>query len=321
MTQFSPKTESTENLTPRKAPRVQVVEVGLRDGLQNEADFVPTSIKIQWVESLIASGIKEIELTSFVSPKKVPQLADAEELYTKVHQSTFVGKAQFSALVPNQRGLERALSLGVERIALFTAASNTFTLKNIGMTIEASLKEFSEVIRLYRQSGGKFVRGYVSTAIECPFEGRISPSAVAEVVRQLIDLGIDEIAFGETLGVAVPSEIDQLLHVVLPYCNDILVSCHFHDTHGGAIANVAEALDHGITRFDASAGGLGGCPYAPGAGGNLSTEDLVYFLERSGYDTGVNLQALAQSSLDVLQSLGKTPFAKSQLAALARCPQ
>lgn len=300
----------------RLGAEIRIIEVGPRDGLQNEKCPISTDAKLEFVSNLVKSGLKEIELTSFVSPTRIPQLADADELWSKVLSSEWAKSVQFSALVPNLRGLDRALKLGVSRIALFTAASSSFTKKNIGMTIEESIAEFKKVIEEFRGSGGEFVRGYVSTIVECPFEGRISPSQVSDVVGQLIDLGVDEISLGETLGVAVPVEIESVLGAVLPLCKHVQVACHFHDTRGTGIANIQMALSHGITRFDSSAGGLGGCPYAPGAGGNLATEDLVYYLTRSGYSTGVDLDKLSHSSLDILRSLGRSPSAKSQLADL-----
>jgi hydroxymethylglutaryl-CoA lyase len=291
---------------------IRIVEVGPRDGLQNEPSPIPTEAKAAFVRSLAAAGLAEIEATSFVSPKWVPQLGDAQTLLAELGPMPGL-----SALVPNAKGLERALETCIGRIAVFTAASDAFTLKNIAMDVEASLAAFAEVIGGFRAALPEgWVRGYVSTAFECPYAGRMAPDHVAKVCDRLLELGVDEISLGDTIGVAVPAEVRSLASS-LTHIPKAKVAWHFHDTRGTAIANVAAALDLGYTVFDASAGGLGGCPYAPGAGGNLATEDLVYFLERSGLPTGVDLDALARASLPVLDRLGRKPAAKAQLAALA----
>ena len=259
-------------------------------------------------------GIQEIEATSFVSPKWVPQLADAAELWQKLPPGP-----KYSALVPNLKGLERALEVGVDRIALFTAASDAFTQKNINMGVAESLEVFREVAAAFRSSHKEgWIRGYVSTAFECPYSGKVEPGRVAEVAFKLFELGVDEVSIGDTIGVAAPIEVRVLTKVLLKHFDKTKFACHFHDTRGTAVANVAAALEEGIEAFDSSAGGLGGCPYAPGAGGNLATEDLVYFLERSGVATGVDLSRLAEASLPILKHLGRTPMAKAQLALLAQ---
>jgi len=293
---------------------IRIVEVGPRDGLQNEAVPIPTDLKLAFIRALASVGLQEIEATSFVSPKWVPQLGDAVELWPKLPPGPL-----YSALVPNQKGLERALEVGVERIALFTAASDAFTQKNINMTVTESLEVFREVAMAFRTSKKNgWIRGYVSTAFECPYAGNIEPGRVAEIASKLFDMGVDEVSIGDTIGVAVPSEVRTLTKVLLKHFDKSKIAYHFHDTRGTAVANVASALDDGIEVFDASAGGLGGCPYAPGAGGNLATEDLVYFLERSGISTGVDLSRLAEASLPVLEHFGRSPAAKAQLALLAR---
>jgi hydroxymethylglutaryl-CoA lyase len=291
---------------------IRIVEVGPRDGLQNEPTPLSLETKLAFIRALADSGLREIEATSFVSPKWVPQLADAGELYSKLPPG-----ALYSALVPNLKGLERALASGVERIAVFTAASDAFTQKNINMTVEESLGLFGEVVaEFHRVKPEGWVRGYVSTAFECPYAGKVSPSATLVVANRLLQMGVDEVSLGDTIGVAVPAEV-RTLAADLPRER---VAWHFHDTRGTAIANVAAALDLGFAAFDSSAGGLGGCPYAPGAGGNLATEDLVYFLERSGFRTGVDLDRLARASLPALEALGRPPQAKAQLVALAGSP-
>lgn len=292
---------------------IRIVEVGPRDGLQNEPVPIPTPQKVEFVRALLAAGLREIEATSFVSPKWVPQLGDAADLWPLLPPGGL-----YSALVPNLKGLERALSCGVDRIAVFTAASDAFTRKNINMTVAESLDQFAEVVSVFRTAHPDgWVRGYVSTAFECPYAGVVDPARVLEVARRLLQIGVDEISIGDTIGVAVPHEVARLTSLLLAEIPAERIAYHFHDTRGTAIANVAQALEQGIRAFDSSAAGLGGCPYARGAGGNLATEDLVYFLERSGIPTAIDLDRLAHSSLGVLQALGRPPSAKAQLAALA----
>lgn len=293
---------------------VRIIEVGPRDGLQNEAIPIPTDAKFAFIQRLLDAGLKEIEATSFVSAKWVPQLGDAAELWTRLPSG-----GTYSALVPNAKGLDRALEVGVERIALFTAASDAFTEKNINMSVGASLDLFAEVADRFRSAvPGGWIRGYVSTAFECPYAGRIEPSTALAVCERLLTIGVDELSIGDTIGSAVPLEVERLTDLLLQAIPIERIAYHFHDTRGMAIANVAQAYGMGIRAFDSSAAGLGGCPYAPGAGGNLATEDLVYFLERSGVPTGVDLAALSQASLPILKALGKRPSAKSQQATLAR---
>jgi hydroxymethylglutaryl-CoA lyase len=292
---------------------LRIVEVGPRDGLQNEKTPIPTLLKVEFISLLVDAGLKEIEATSFVSPKWVPQLGDAAELWPQLPPG-----AIYSALVPNVKGLERALEVGVDRIALFTAASDAFTQKNINMTIEQSLVVFEEVIGRFRsERPGGYIRGYVSTAFECPYAGRIAPEQVARVSASLLKLGVNEISFGDTIGTASPSEVRALTQVLKPEIPIEKFAYHFHDTNGTAIANVATALDMGIGIFDSSAAGLGGCPYAPGAAGNLATDDLVYFLEREGISTGIDRKKLAEASISVLSAMGRPPQAKAQLSARA----
>ncbi len=296
---------------------VRIVEVGPRDGLQNESALVPTGVKAQFVRDLVSAGLREIEATSFVHPKWVPQLADAQELLGGLSDLSGVS---VSALVPNLKGLERAVESGVGRIALFTAASDAFTQKNINMSVAESLDEFSRTAEAFRAAvPGGWIRGYVSTIVECPYSGKVEPGAVAEVVDRLFQIGVDEVSLGETLGVAVPSEVLEVERAVSGVTDRSKVAWHFHDTRGTAIANVGAMLDLGYRSFDSSAAGLGGCPYAKGAGGNLATEDLVYFCHRSGLSTGVDLGLLARASLPVLEQLSRSPFAKTQLAVLSAC--
>lgn len=292
---------------------IRIIEVGPRDGLQNESNPVPTDLKLRFIERLSRAGVREIEATSFVSPKWVPQLADAVEIWPSLP----AGPA-YSALVPNVKGLERALSVGVDRIALFTAASEAFTLKNVNMTIDQTIEVFGDVVTRFR--GAKpngFVRGYVSTIFDCPYAGAISEAAVADVTRRLFELGVDEVSLGDTIGVGVPADVRRVASAVSEFGKARLV-WHFHDTYGTAISNVAAALELGYGAFDAAAAGLGGCPYAPGAAGNVATEDLVYFLERSGVTTGIDLTALSQASAALFDSLGRPSTSKARSAVLAR---
>ncbi len=290
---------------------VRIVEVGPRDGLQNEKPPLSTDSKAEFVARLSDAGLREIEVTSFVSPKWVPQLGDADRLWPMLPAGP-----EYSALVPNTTGLQRAVALGVKRIAVFTAASDAFTLKNINMTVSDSLAAFAEVVSAFRGlvTDG-WVRGYVSTAFECPYAGPVDPGTTSQVVAHLIALGVDEVSLGDTIGVATPPEVRRLASVLdVPYSR---IAWHFHDTRGTALANVQAALDLGYRAFDSSAGGLGGCPYAPGAGGNLATDDLAYLLEREGEVTGIDRLKLAEASLPVLEALGRPPSSKAQLALLA----
>ena len=293
--------------------RIRIVDVGPRDGLQNEKIAVSTDVKLAYIRALFAAGLKEVEATSFVSPKAVPQMADSSELLAALGEDA----SRVIVLVPNQKGLDLALEAGAKRIALFTAASDAFTLKNIGMTIDESLDLFQSLVDQFRtRVPGGFVRGYVSTIVECPFAGSILPETVTRVAERLERMRVDEISLGETLGVAVPDEIAVVARSVEDAVPPDRVTWHFHDTRGTALANVFAMVERGYRSFDASAGGLGGCPFAPGAGGNLATEDLVYALERAGYETGISLTALAQASLPVLSALQKPVFAKAQQAVL-----
>ena len=281
--------------------QVRIVEVGPRDGLQNEATPIPTADKLGFVRGLVAAGLRDIEVTSFVHPARVPQLADAAELLAALEPMAGV---RYSALVPNPKGLERARACGVARIAVFTAASQTFTQKNIGMGIEESLAVFAPVVQAAREAG-MTVRGYVSTCFVCPYEGEIAPAAVTRVARALLAMGCDEISLGDTIGAAVPRDVHALLDALEGEVPLPQLALHMHDTYGTALANVCAGLERGIRVFDASAGGLGGCPYAPGASGNLATEDLVYLLERMGLATGVELEKLAQASSRLANILGR----------------
>jgi hydroxymethylglutaryl-CoA lyase len=271
---------------------VRIVEVAPRDGLQNEAKTIPTEKKAEFIKLLVTAGLKDIEVASFVHPKWVPQLADAQEL---IQQLEFTADVRYSALVPNMKGLERAIATGIRRIAVFTAASETFNRKNINMGIQESIDVFRPVVARALKEGIS-VRGYVSTCFVCPYEGAIAKEKVADVTRALFDLGVDEVSIGDTIGAASPKDVETTTGFLLQHFSAGKLAMHFHDTYGMAVANVYQSLQMGITVFDSSAGGLGGCPYAPGASGNVATEDLIYLFDKLGIATGVSLQSLRRAS-------------------------
>ncbi len=285
--------------------RVRIVEVGPRDGLQNEGQIVPTAEKLRFIEELTRAGLAEIEASSFVHPKLIPQLADADELFGDLVDR----EGRFSALVPNERGLDRALAAGVKRIAVFTAASETFTARNIRMSIDESLTVFAPVIER-AISAGVSVRGYLSTCFVCPYEGDIAPAAVRPLAERLLELGCDEVGISDTIGAAGPREIHETVSHLLDTVPVDKIALHLHDTYGTALANVFAGLELGVSSFDAAAGGLGGCPYAPGAAGNLATEDLVYMLDRCGIETGVNLDKVCAAGGAMAELLGRTPSSR-----------
>ena len=272
--------------------RVSIVEVGPRDGLQNEANTVPTPLKIAFVDALTAAGHQAIEVSAFVSPKWVPQMGDAPEVFAGIRRKEGVA---YSALVPNRAGLDRALAAGVRDIAIFAAASETFSRKNINQGIDESLTTYRAVCARAAELGMR-VRAYLSTAFGCPFEGSVPIAKVVELAAALIGMGAFEVAISDTIGIGHPGQVRSLLGAVAARVPLARVALHFHDTRGQALANVMASLDAGITTFDASAGGLGGCPYAPGATGNLATEELVDMLDGLGVATGVNLAALLEAS-------------------------
>ncbi len=276
----------------RIPPRVAIVEVGPRDGMQNEKSLVLTADKIAFVDRLSAAGHRVIEVSAFVSPKWVPQMGDAADVFAGIARRPGV---RFSALVPNRAGLTRAMAAGVSEVAIFAAASETFSQRNINQSIEASLLTYAEVCRDALAAGLR-VRGYLSTCFGCPYEGAVSPAQVAAVARRLLDLGVFEVAISDTIGVAHPGQVPQVLDAVAACVGLGQVALHFHDTRGTALANVLTGLDYGVTTFDSSAGGLGGCPFAPGAAGNLATEDLLYMLDGLGIETGVDIAKVAAAS-------------------------
>ncbi|WIG58149.1 MAG: Hydroxymethylglutaryl-CoA lyase [Ktedonobacterales bacterium] len=293
--------------------RVTVVEVGPRDGLQNEAGVVTTADKIRFIDLLSAAGFPVIEATSFVSPKAVPQLADASEVMAGITKRP---GTRYSALVPNAKGMERALAAGLREVAVFTGASETFVQHNINTTIAGSIENFRPVVEMARGAGVR-VRGYVSTAFGCPYEGAVAPDAVLRVCEMLLDLGVDELSIGDTIGVGTPNQVVELTALLTSRVPLDRLAMHFHDTRGTALANVLAALQMGISIFDSSTGGLGGCPYAPGASGNLATEDLLYLLHGLGIETGVNLDAVVEASRFLAGVRGKAPASRYYAAATA----
>jgi hydroxymethylglutaryl-CoA lyase len=276
-------------MTPK---RITVVEVGPRDGLQNEHVTVSTADKIAFVNGLSAAGLPVIEVSAFVSPKWVPQMADAADVFAGITRRP---GTRYTALVPNLAGLDRALAAGVAEIAVFAASTETFSRKNINQSIDESLANYTQVCDRAIAAGVR-VRGYLSTAFGCPFEGAVAPARVAEMTARLAALGVFEIAISDTIGIAHPGQVPRVLDAVLAQVPVERIALHFHDTRGTALANVLAALPFGVATFDGSAGGLGGCPYAPGAAGNLATDDLIYMLDGLGIETGVSLSALSNAS-------------------------
>ncbi|MEV0988978.1 hydroxymethylglutaryl-CoA lyase [Streptomyces sp. NPDC049949] len=282
--------------------RVRIHEVGARDGLQNEKTAVPTAVKAEFIHRLAAAGLTTVEATSFVHPKWVPQLADAEQLFPELGDLPGV---HLPVLVPNERGLDRALALGATRIAVFGSATETFASRNLNRTVDESLAMFEPVVSR-AQEGGAHVRGYLSMCFGDPWEGPVPVHQVVRVAKALLDLGCDELSLGDTIGVATPGHVQTLLSELneegVPTDR---IGVHFHDTYGQALSNTLAALQHGVTTVDASAGGLGGCPYAKSATGNLATEDLVWMLAGLGIETGVDLAALTATSVWMAEQLGR----------------
>jgi hydroxymethylglutaryl-CoA lyase len=276
----------------RLPERVTIYEVGPRDGLQNEARHVPTADKLRFIDGLIGAGIRDLEITSFVSPKWIPQLADASEVARGVTRQSGV---RMSALVPNRRGLDAAMAAGLKEVAVFLSASETHNKKNVNKTIAETLDAFSEVVGP-AMAGGLSVRAYVSTVFGCPYEGDVPAERSVDLVGRLRDLGVYQVSLGDTIGVGNPRQTEAILSQVLAAHPADSIAVHFHDTQGTALANCLVALTMGITTIDSSAGGLGGCPYAPGAAGNLATEDVVAMLHAMGVETGIDLDKLVECS-------------------------
>ncbi len=285
---------------------VRIVEVGPRDGLQNESAMVATADKIELVDRLSATGLRSIEATSFVSPKWVPQLADAAEVMAGIHRRPGVS---YPVLVPNEQGYERARAAGADEVAVFTAASEAFNRRNINASIDESIERFAPVLARAREDGVR-VRGYVSTVLGCPYQGAVPVAEVVRVARRLHTLGCYEISLGDTIGVGTPHQAREMLLAVATEVPMPALAVHFHDTYGQALANVAACVEAGVRVADSAVAGTGGCPYAKGASGNVASEDLVYMLRGMGIETGIDLEALADTGRWLASRLGRSTGSK-----------
>lgn len=304
-------------MTPWILPeRVQVVEVGPRDGLQNESAPIGTETKIAFVDALSSAGHSTIEVSAFVHPARVPQMADAADVFAGIRRRP---GTRFTALVPNAAGLRRARDAGVDGIAIFAAASETFSTRNINQSTSESLQTYGHVSRA-AAAAGLPVRAYVSTAFGCPFEGAVAPDAVAAMAAALLDIGAYEVALSDTIGIAHPGQVTQVVEVVAARTGIDRIALHFHDTRGTALVNVFAGLQLGVTTFDASAGGLGGCPFAPGASGNLATEDLLFMLDGLGIETGIGLDGVLEASRIIEPHTGRLLPSRVFRAAQSRRP-
>ena len=292
---------------------VKIVEVGPRDGLQNEKQLVDLQDKLALIHGLADAGLTVVESGSFVSPKWVPQMADSSKIFEQLQRKNDV---TYSALTPNMRGFESALAAGADEVAVFGAASESFSQKNINCTIEESLQRFLPVMQAAKENGLK-VRGYVSCVLGCPYEGEIDVEKVADVSAQLLDMGCYEISLGDTIGVGTPLKTQRMLDAVIKHVPKEKLAVHFHDTYGQALANILVALQNGISVIDSAVAGLGGCPYAKGASGNVATEDVVYMLNGMGISSGVDLEALAKCGQQIIQALGRETQSKVARAIFA----
>jgi len=293
--------------------QVTIVEVGPRDGLQNEPKFVSTKNKVELINLLSAAGIKNIEVTSFVSPKSIPQLSDSLDVFREIIKPKTV---TFSALVPNTKGMELAVASGVQEIAIFTAASETFNQKNINCSIKDSIERFRPVIAIAKENNIK-VKAYISCVLGCPYEGNISPHKVLDIMQELINLGAHELDLGDTIGVGTPKQTIDLIESFRDIIPLTQVSMHFHDTYGQAIANIYSALMCGITKYDSSVAGLGGCPYARGATGNVATEDVLYLMHGLNIETGIDIYKVVQAGDIICKAIGRKNQSKVANALLA----
>ena len=295
---------------------VRIVEVGPRDGLQNEAGILPTAVKVDLIDRLARAGARTIEVGSFVSPKWVPQMADTAEVLKRVEHAPGV---VYQVLVPNLKGLEAALACGVKEVAVFAAASEAFSQKNINCAVDESLRRFEPVLALAKEQGVK-VRGYVSCALGSPFGDEVTPRMVADLASKLAAMGCYEVSLGDTIGTGTPVAAARMVEAVLGQVPAEQVALHFHDTYGQGLANILACLPLGVTVLDSSVSGLGGCPYAPGASGNVATEDLVYMLQGMGIETGLDLDLLVAASLHISKALGRRPVARVAQARALRVP-
>lgn len=287
---------------------IRIVEVGARDGLQNEKTIIPTEDKFTFISKLVDAGLKTIEVTSFVKAPAIPQMVDATELFSKV-KSELSGSTAFPCLVPNMKGYETAKSLGVQEIAIFTATSDSFTKKNINASVDESFERMKEVAEAARKDGIR-IRGYVSTAFGCPYEGTMDVKKLISVTKRLFELGVYEVSVGDTIGIAIPQQVRSYLRAMKSEFSIGKLAMHFHDTRGMAPTNIYVSLEEGITTFDSSAGGLGGCPYAKGATGNVATEDVWYLVNSQGLDTGIDIAKLAEASKFILDKVNRSTESK-----------
>jgi isopropylmalate/homocitrate/citramalate synthase len=294
--------------------KVKIVEVGPRDGLQNEAELVPAAVKVDLVDMLSKAGLPVVEAGSFVSPKWVPQMAASDEVMQGIDRKPGVS---YPVLTPNIKGFEAALAVGAEEVAIFGAASESFSQKNINCSIAESLERFLPVVAAAKEKDVR-VRGYVSCVLGCPYEGEIDPSKVVEVSQTLLDMGCYEISLGDTIGVGTPGKVKALIEAVSAVVPLEKLAVHFHDTYGQALANIYAALEMGVSVVDSSVAGLGGCPYAKGASGNVATEDVIYMLNGLGIETGVDLDKVVQAGLYICQEIGKVPASKVSNALTAK---
>jgi len=293
---------------------VRIVEVGPRDGLQNEPGTITLATKIQLIDDLAAAGLRYIEAGSFVNPRWVPQMADSADVFAGIERRPGV---RYSALTPNLQGAERALAAGADEIAVFAAASESFSQRNTNCSIAASLQRFAPVLSA-AASAGVPVRGYLSCVLGCPFEGSIAPEQVLAVTRELLALGCHEVSLGDTIGIGTPGDMQRLLEALLPAIEPDRLAVHCHDTYGQALANIYVALQAGISTVDAAVAGLGGCPYAPGASGNVATEDVLYMLQGLGIDTGISMPLLLEAGAAICTALGRPSASRVALALRAR---
>lgn len=297
---------------------IDIIEVGPRDGLQNEKQPIATEDKLCFIDLLAESGLKTIEVSSFVKPEAIPQLADSAMLVPQVLRRPYAATTHLPCLVPNARGMESAVAAKVKEVAVFVATSDAFSKRNINATVDESYDRIAPVFDMAKQHGIR-VRGYLSTVFGCPYEGDIAPAKVLDGVRRLLALGCYEVSLGDTIGIGEPRRVQEVLKLLLQECTPSQLAMHFHDTRGLALPNILVSLEMGIRRFDASAGGIGGCPYAKGASGNVATEDVVYLMERMGVRTGVDSAKVAAAAAFMLKLLGKTsPSKMHRLYAEAR---
>lgn len=298
--------------------KVSIIEVSPRDGLQNEKQTVPTDVKFELIEGLIDAGIKKLEATSFVSPKWVPQMGDNSEIMQRINRDNNRHKdVCYSVLTPNMRGFENSLAFAPDEVVIFGSASETFSQKNINCSIDESIERFAPVAEAAKAAGIK-VRGVISCTVGCPYEGEIAPSQVAYVTKRLVDIGAEHIGVADTIGVGTPIKVQNALKAAMEYIDVTDISGHFHDTYGQALANILASLSLGVAQYDTSAAGLGGCPYAKGATGNVATEDVVYMLQGMDIETGIDLDKLAVAGQRISDFLGRKNGSKVATALLRR---